>query len=322
MIFDFIKKFFGYSVFGSDAYKTINNLDLTEEDKNMIKKRYVKTVITAERDMLFIKIFFNLLSLWVTVGGVLIASLIILKESVFITDVGKEILFWVSWIFAFTISIANKSIGLFSLDKKHIYKTVYVENLKTEGWQFFMLTSKYSEYFSHSDAFRKFCGRIEKLIINTTSQNLGLDDDVSDKIFSTLNGISFSHNKDKSIHSYKNEKKIEDLRKLSIAINSNDINLNEIRRISKSINNKKRKIDNNEKITTKNIFNNNRKRSNSTDDKKLVHSNIIRKKSKKSNINLYKRNFSLSNHEKSRKSSDVTIDINDMKNIYKINEKK
>lgn len=186
MIIKSLQYIFGYSSFKNDSYKIIDSLGIRNEDKEMIKKRYVNTVLEAEKDIFWVKKIYALLSFWVTIGGVIIASLILLKEYSFIDSYGKRVLFWFSWIFPLTISMANKTIGLFSLDKKYIMNSAYVEKLKTEGWQYFILSGKYSEFLNHNDGFKKFGSRIERLIINTVSQNLEIDDDKSDKLFSSI----------------------------------------------------------------------------------------------------------------------------------------
>lgn len=186
MIIRSLRSIFGWSNFSRDSKKIVDGLDITPSDKLWIMRRYVSRTLEAEKDIYWIKKSFNSLNLWVTIGGVILASLILLKGSSYVNDTGKEVLYWVNWILALTISIANKSISLFKLDAKYIMGTAYVEKLKTEGWQFFELSGKYKDCLTHSEALQKFGTRVERLIINATSDDLGLDDDNSDRLFASV----------------------------------------------------------------------------------------------------------------------------------------
>ena len=50
-----------------------------------------------------------------------------------------------------TVTASNGFLQLFSLDKNYSYSMV-VEQLKTEGWQFFGLSGKYEDYDSHQES--------------------------------------------------------------------------------------------------------------------------------------------------------------------------
>ena len=52
---------------------------------------------------------------------------------------------------------------IFSLDKNYFAYSMVVEQLKTEGWQFFGLSGKYEDYKSHQDAYKVFSKSIESI---------------------------------------------------------------------------------------------------------------------------------------------------------------
>ena len=62
------------------------------------------------------------------------------------------------------VTISNGFLQLFSLDKNYFNYALVVEQLKTEGWQFFGLSGKYEEYPKHDKkAYKEFCKAVENI---------------------------------------------------------------------------------------------------------------------------------------------------------------
>ena len=62
------------------------------------------------------------------------------------------------------VTISNGFLQLFSLDKNYFNYSIVVEQLKTEGWQYFGLSGKYEEYDTHTkEAYKEFCKAIENI---------------------------------------------------------------------------------------------------------------------------------------------------------------
>ena len=53
--------------------------------------------------------------------------------------------------------------SLFSLDKNYYTYSIIVEQLKTEGWQYFQLSGKYNDSPDHETAFKFFCKSVENI---------------------------------------------------------------------------------------------------------------------------------------------------------------
>ena len=64
------------------------------------------------------------------------------------------ITYWASWSLSLTITACNGFLQLFSL---------VVEQLKTEGWQYFQLSGKYENAKTHEQSFKQFCKSIESI---------------------------------------------------------------------------------------------------------------------------------------------------------------
>jgi hypothetical protein len=73
----------------------------------------------------------------------------------------EAITYWTSWSLSLTITACNGFLQLFSLDKNYIAYSLVVEQLKTEGWQYFQLSGKYENAQSHGQAFKQFCKSVE-----------------------------------------------------------------------------------------------------------------------------------------------------------------
>ena len=75
-----------------------------------------------------------------------------------------QVTFWSSWSISLMVTISNGFLQLFSLDKNYFNYALVVEQLKTEGWQFFGLSGKYEEYPKHdTKAYKEFCKAIESI---------------------------------------------------------------------------------------------------------------------------------------------------------------
>ena len=71
--------------------------------------------------------------------------------------------YWASWTISLLVTGSNGFLQLFSLDKDYFSYSMVVEQLKTEGWQFFGLSGKYEDYETHQQAYKVFSKSIESI---------------------------------------------------------------------------------------------------------------------------------------------------------------
>ena len=71
--------------------------------------------------------------------------------------------YWASWTISLMVTASNGFLQLFSLDKNYFSYSMVVEQLKTEGWQFFGLSGKYEDFESHQEAYKIFSKSIESI---------------------------------------------------------------------------------------------------------------------------------------------------------------
>ena len=143
----------------------INNLVLknSPSDNEIIKNRFLYEVMNYEYKRDSINKYYNGLRFVMTIGSILLPAILSIGQM----DPTKlprnfdTITYWTSWSLSLTITACNGFLQLFSLDKNYIAYSLVVEQLKTEGWQYFQLSGKYENAQNHGQAFKQFCKSVE-----------------------------------------------------------------------------------------------------------------------------------------------------------------
>jgi len=143
----------------------INKLVLknSPSDNEIIKNRFLYEVMNYEYKRDSINKYYNGLRFVMTIGSILLPAILSIGQM----DPAKlprnfdTITYWTSWSLSLTITACNGFLQLFSLDKNYIAYSLVVEQLKTEGWQYFQLSGKYENAQNHGQAFKQFCKSVE-----------------------------------------------------------------------------------------------------------------------------------------------------------------
>ena len=145
--------------------KIIDGLKLKDSpnDNEIIKNRFLYEVMHYEYKRDSINKYYNGLRFVMTIGSILLPAILSIGQM----DPAKlprnfdSITYWTSWSLSLTITACNGFLQLFSLDKNYIAYSLVVEQLKTEGWQYFQLSGKYENAQNHGQAFKQFCKSVE-----------------------------------------------------------------------------------------------------------------------------------------------------------------
>ena len=147
----------------------IDNLKMPDgmnESKEIIKARFVDEVDYYEKKRDKTKKYYNIFRFIVTTGSILLPALLSIGQM----DPNKlpknfdQISYWSTWSISLLVTISNGFLQLFSLDKNFFSYSLVVEQLKTEGWQYFGLSGKYEEYDNHNkEAYKEFCKAVENI---------------------------------------------------------------------------------------------------------------------------------------------------------------
>jgi len=136
-----------------------------KSDNEIIKNRFLYEVLLYEQKRDETKKYYNGFRFTVTVGSIILPAILSIGQM----DPNKlptnfdMVTYWSAWIISLTVTICNGFVQLFSLDKNYFTYSIVVEQLKSEGWQFFQLSGKYEESPSHADSFSFFCKSIESI---------------------------------------------------------------------------------------------------------------------------------------------------------------
>ena len=152
--------------FSRNVSGIVDELDLEKAyDKSIIKFRFLNEINFYEEKRDHTKKYYNAFRFIVTTGSILLPAILSMGQM----DPAKlpanfdMISYWASWTISLMVTASNGFLQLFSLDKNYFSFSMVVEQLKTEGWQFFGLSGKYEDYESHQEAYKVFSKSIESI---------------------------------------------------------------------------------------------------------------------------------------------------------------
>ena len=152
--------------FSRNVSGIVDELDLEKAyDKSIIKFRFLNEINFYEEKRDHTKKYYNAFRFIVTTGSILLPAILSMGQM----DPAKlpanfdMISYWASWTISLMVTASNGFLQLFSLDKNYFSYSMVVEQLKTEGWQFFGLSGKYEDYESHQEAYKVFSKSIESI---------------------------------------------------------------------------------------------------------------------------------------------------------------
>ena len=153
--------------FSNRVDNVIDSLKLPETaNKELLKLRFIDEVEFYEKKRDHSKKFYNTFRFLVTTGSILLPAILSIGQM----DPEKlptnfdQITYWSSWSISLMVTVSNGFLQLFSLDKNYFNYSLTVEQLKTEGWQFFGLSGKYEDYKEHNmESYKMFCKNIENI---------------------------------------------------------------------------------------------------------------------------------------------------------------
>tara|TARA_B100001094_G_scaffold129859_1_gene125754 strand:- start:2718 stop:3494 length:777 start_codon:yes stop_codon:yes gene_type:complete len=152
--------------FSRNVSGIVDELDLEKSyDKSIIKFRFLNEISFYEEKRDYTRKYYNAFRFIVTTGSILLPAILSMGQM----DPAKlpanfdMVSYWTSWIISLMVTASNGFLQLFSLDKNYFSYSMVVEQLKTEGWQFFGLSGKYEDFESHQEAYKVFSKSIESI---------------------------------------------------------------------------------------------------------------------------------------------------------------
>lgn len=152
--------------FSENVTSIVDDLDLDKPyDKAIIKHRFLDEISYYEKKRDHTKKYYNGFRFIVTTGSILLPAILSMGQM----DPNKlpknfdMVSYWASWTISLLVTASNGFLQLFSLDKNYFSYSMVVEQLKTEGWQFFGLSGKYEDYPTHQSAYKNFSKSVEAI---------------------------------------------------------------------------------------------------------------------------------------------------------------
>jgi len=152
--------------------EALETLVLNDRDKRVITLRITELLREYKGRSSRYSYSFNTLRILITVGSLIVPSILTIEYSSGSTTDGPRMgmgVFWVVWIMSLLVTISNGIVTLLKIDKKYYILNTTYEHLTSEAWQYIQLSGKYSGFYTpgqeatHQNQFIYFCHIIEKV---------------------------------------------------------------------------------------------------------------------------------------------------------------
>jgi hypothetical protein len=157
----------------SDFQNILEGLELTNVQKEIIKTRYLHILENFQRRTRNYSVIFFIGHFIITVGSLLVPALMSIQNSDRnMTFSGMNFpvhMYWTTFVISLLVTTFNGILTLFKVDKKYYFLNTTLERLRSEGWQYFSLTGRYSGHLiqhqqpTHTNQFMFFTHYIEKI---------------------------------------------------------------------------------------------------------------------------------------------------------------
>lgn len=157
------------SNFSNILYK----IDLSDVEKQIIESRYLNILENFQKRSRNHGIVFFVGHFVITVGSFLVPALMSIQNSdksyFYDSTIFSINLYWATFIVSLMVTLFNGILTLFKIDKKYYFLNTTLERLRSEGWQYFGLSGRYSGMLSgdviptHKNQFMYFIHQIEKI---------------------------------------------------------------------------------------------------------------------------------------------------------------
>jgi len=150
--------------FIDDFLEAVRNIDdYSRVDELIIQGRFIAVVSKAEKEARLTSILYYLMTNMITVGGIIIVSLLAIVKLEGVSDEASTVLHWLSWTIAAIVSIGNKLLYEFSIPKKFITYARTREKFYSEAWSLVSAIGHYENIDSGRERLQLFYSRIEKI---------------------------------------------------------------------------------------------------------------------------------------------------------------
>ena len=158
----------------SNFKNVMEYIQLSSAQKEMIQARYIAILENFQKRTRNHSILFFVGHFIVTVGSLFVPALLSIQNSgsnyTFNNPTFTVEIYWATFVISLLVTICNGILTLFKVDKKYYFLNTTIERLRSEGWQYFGLTGRYSGQLlesgiepTHQNQFIYFIHYVEKI---------------------------------------------------------------------------------------------------------------------------------------------------------------
>lgn len=152
--------------------EVLKTCSLTGRSKLILRQRFLNMYLYYENRHKYMNIFHNGSRVVVTVGSIIIPALLTLDNEISDRSTTSQAIYYATFSLSLIVTVTNSISELMQIGKKYYTYATVKENLVNEGWSFLSLSGKYKHYTDHSECWRKFVNKTEKLNSNAVNSNL------------------------------------------------------------------------------------------------------------------------------------------------------
>lgn len=162
--------------------EVLKTCSLTGVSKLIIKQRFLGLYRYYRKKHKYITIVHNASRITISIGSIIVPALLTLDNEISDRSLPSQIIYYTTFSISLIVTITNTIYELMQINKKYYNYSNAKQTLTTEGWSFLSLSGKYKNYNDHSECWRKFINKVEKVNTNTLNSNLVLSSNKPDEI--------------------------------------------------------------------------------------------------------------------------------------------
>lgn len=152
--------------------EVLKTCSLTGRSKLILRERFLNLYNHYEKKYKQTNILHNSSRIIVTVGSIIIPALLTLDNEISERSLTSQSIYYATFSLSLLVTLTNSLAELMQISKKYYTYATVKESLRTEGWSFLALSGKYKNFTDHSECWRKFVNKTEKMNTSAISSNL------------------------------------------------------------------------------------------------------------------------------------------------------
>jgi len=152
--------------------EVLRTCSLTGRSKLIIRQRFLNLFRYYRKKHKYTSVFHNGSRIIVSMGSIIIPALLTLDNEISERSLTSQTIYYTTFSISMLVTLTNALSELMQVSKKYYTYATVKEGLVTEGWSFLSLSGRYKEYSDHSECWRKFVHKVEKLNSSAISSNL------------------------------------------------------------------------------------------------------------------------------------------------------